>query len=102
MNYFLVNLAICDGIICLFNVPTTLVYNEYTQVWPFGLAFCKILPGKLTMHTAKNTTDLLQAVNLTGKLFNKLQPTCQFHQVAANLLRSGSLQLFICSIVITC
>ena len=46
MNYFLVNLAICDGIICLFNIPTTLVYNEYTNVWPFGLAFCKILPGK--------------------------------------------------------
>ncbi|CAB4009016.1 neuropeptide FF receptor 1-like [Paramuricea clavata] len=45
MNYFLVNLAICDGIICLFNIPTTLVYNEYTQVWPFGLAFCKILPA---------------------------------------------------------
>ena len=48
MNYFLVNLAICDGIICLFNIPVTLVYNEYTQVWPFGLALCKILPGKCT------------------------------------------------------
>ena len=47
MNYFLVNLAICDGIICLFNIPVTLVYNEYTQVWPFGLALCKILPGEL-------------------------------------------------------
>ena len=63
MNFFLVNLAICDGIICLFNIPTTLVYNEYTQVWPFGLAFCKILPGKFLIFLAMITSSYVICVS---------------------------------------
>ncbi|XP_028411765.1 neuropeptide FF receptor 1-like [Dendronephthya gigantea] len=59
MNYFLVNLAICDGIICLFNIPTTLVYNEYTKTWPFGLAFCKILPAMQQMVLAAAPLSLV-------------------------------------------
>ena len=46
-------------------------------------------------YTAKNATDLLQVVNFTCllQLVNKLQQACQFHQVAANLLKLGLLQL---------
>ena len=46
MNFFLVNLAVCDGIMCMFNIPVTLVYNEHSSTWPFGLALCKLLPGE--------------------------------------------------------
>ena len=41
---------------------------------------------KAQVYTAKNTTDLLQVVD-------KKRQTCQFHQVATNLLKSGLLQL---------
>ena len=55
-------------------------------------------------YTVKNATDLLQVVNFTGlfQLVNKLQQTCQFHQVATSLLKSGLLQLVICRLVTTC
>ena len=48
-------------------------------------------------YAAENTTDLLQAVNLTGllQLVNNLQQTCQSHQVATSVLKSALLQLAI-------
>ena len=51
------------------------------------------------LYTAKNATD----VNFTGllQLVNKLQQTCQFHQVATSLLKSGLLELVICRLVTT-
>ena len=54
-------------------------------------------------YTAKNATDLLQVVNYTGllQLVNKLQQTCQFHQVATSLLRSSLLQLVICRLFVS-
>ena len=55
-------------------------------------------------YTVKNPTDLLQVLNFTGllQLVNKLQQTRQFHQVAKSLLKSGLLQLVICTLVTTC
>ena len=55
-------------------------------------------------YTVKNPTDLLQVLNFTGllQLVNKLQQTRQFHQVATSLLKSGLLQLVICTLVTTC
>ena len=55
-------------------------------------------------YTVKNATDVLQVVNFTGsfQLVNKMQQTCQFHQVATSLLKSGLLQLVICRLVTTC
>ena len=36
------------------------------------------------------------------QFYNKLQQTCQFHQVATSLLKSGLLQFVICRLVTTC
>ena len=44
--------------------------------------------SKNKVHTAKDTTDLLQVVNFTSLLV--LQQTCQFHQVATNLSIASS------------
>ena len=45
--------------------------------------------------TAKNAPDLLQVLNFTGLLpfVNKLQETCQIHQLANKYVKSGLLQL---------
>ncbi|GFS21548.1 urechistachykinin receptor [Elysia marginata] len=40
-NYFLVNLAVADVLISIFNVPFHLTFNMY-QIWFFGLEYCKI------------------------------------------------------------
>ncbi|KAK3765565.1 hypothetical protein RRG08_067287 [Elysia crispata] len=40
-NYFLVNLAIADVLISIFNLPFHLTFNMY-QIWFFGLEYCKI------------------------------------------------------------
>ena len=47
MNLFLVNLAVWDILVCLFNIPFTLIYNQLKS-WPFGLFWCKTMPSKLT------------------------------------------------------
>ena len=43
------------------------------------------------VYTAKNVTHLTLVVNFTGLLHfvDKLQQTCQFYQIATNLLKSG-------------
>ena len=48
-------------------------------------------------YTAKNSTDLLQAVNFTNLMqhVNKMQQGCQYNQVATSLLKFGLLQLVI-------
>ena len=54
---------------------------------------------------SQNVTDLLQVVIFTGcwiQLVKKLQQTCQFHQVAKTLLKSGLLRLVISRLVTTC
>ena len=58
----------------------------------------------LLLYTAKKATDLLSTYQLVGllQLINKLQQSCQFHQVATSLLRSGLLQLVSCIHVTTC
>lgn len=45
MNLFLVNLAVWDILVCLFNIPFTLIYNQLKS-WPFGLFWCKTMPSK--------------------------------------------------------
>ena len=52
----------------------------------------------------KNVTGMLQVVNFTGlgQVADKLQQTCQFHQLATSLLKLGLLQLVICRLVATC
>lgn len=40
-NYFLVNLAIADFLIAIFNMTFTFMFSMY-QNWWFGNAFCKI------------------------------------------------------------
>ena len=43
-------------------------------------------------YTAKKGTDLLQVIGFSFlQLANKLQQTCQFHHVAASLLKSADL-----------
>lgn len=46
MNMFLVNLAICDMFVCVINIWFTMIYWELEGAWPFGLAWCKIMPSK--------------------------------------------------------
>ena len=48
-----------------------------------------------TLSQPKNVTNFLQAVNFTGllQLVNRSQQTCQFHQVATSMLKSGSFNL---------
>ena len=45
MNLFLVNLAVWDILVCLFNIPFTLIYN-HLKSWPFGLFWCKAMPSE--------------------------------------------------------
>ena len=48
-------------------------------------------------YKAKNVTDLFTLlINGLLQLVNKLQQTCQFHQVATSLLKSDLLQLVLC------
>lgn len=62
MNFFLVSLAITDTFVCLINIPFTLIYWKI-QIWPFGLAWCKILPTlQMTMISA--STGSLIAVTI--------------------------------------
>ena len=51
--------------------------------------------------TAKNAPDLLQVLNFTGLLpfVNKLQETCQIHQVATSMLNQACSNLSICGFV---
>ena len=73
---------------------------DKTAVFMHGV----IMASKVPQPHSKDATDLLQVVNFTGllQLVNKLQQTCQFHQVATSLLKSGLLQLVICKLVTTC
>ena len=52
----------------------------------------------LPFYTAKNGTDFLQVFNFTGllQLVNNVKQTCQLHQVATSLLKSGLLPLVSC------
>ena len=48
-------------------------------------------------HTRQNKFSRIHSQKV-----NKLQQTCQFHQLATSLLKSGLLQLVICRLVTTC
>ena len=67
-----------------------------------NLLFC-VLVYIFQLRTARNATDLLQVVNfiVLFQLVNKLQQTCQFHQIATSMLKSGLSQLVICRLVET-
>ena len=74
------------------------------SIW-FNILTTKDTHTSPFLNTAKNAQTCLQAVNnfATGwlQLINNSQQTCQFHHVSTSLLKSGSLQLFICRLVTT-
>ena len=42
-NFFIVNLAVSDIVMCLFAVPFTPL-QSFTGQWHFGQLFCKLFP----------------------------------------------------------
>lgn len=58
MNLFLVNLAVWDILVCLFNIPFTLIYNQLKS-WPFGLFWCKTMPTLQVMNLSASTGSLV-------------------------------------------
>ncbi|XP_068694681.1 neuropeptide FF receptor 1-like isoform X1 [Montipora foliosa] len=58
MNLFLVNLAVWDILVCLFNIPFTLIYN-HLKSWPFGLFWCKAMPTLQVMNLTASTGSLV-------------------------------------------
>ncbi|KAK2555294.1 Neuropeptide FF receptor 2 [Acropora cervicornis] len=58
MNLFLVNLAVWDILVCLFNIPFTLIYNQLKS-WPFGLFWCKTMPTLQVMSLTASTGSLV-------------------------------------------
>lgn len=58
MNLFLVNLAVWDILVCLFNIPFTLIYN-HLKSWPFGLFWCKTMPTLQVMNLSASTGSLV-------------------------------------------
>ena len=42
-NYFIVNLALVDLFIMIFNVPWTFIYVINGNVWPWGTIWCKMV-----------------------------------------------------------
>ncbi|EDO45537.1 predicted protein, partial [Nematostella vectensis] len=58
MNMFLVNLAVCDIFVCVFNIIFTLIYFQL-QYWPFGLVWCKMLPTLQITNISASTGSLV-------------------------------------------
>ncbi|XP_078370997.1 neuropeptide FF receptor 1-like isoform X1 [Oculina patagonica] len=58
MNLFLVNLAVWDILVCLFNIPFTLIYNQLKS-WPFGIFWCKTMPTLQVMNLSASTGSLV-------------------------------------------
>ena len=73
--------------------------EEMEEVWVFERPGIILITTE-SDYTDKNATDLLQVAYQLVE--NLLQQTCQFHQVATSLLKSGLLQLVICRLVTTC
>ena len=75
--------------------------EDMEEVWVFAR------PGIILIRTESNypdkdATDLLQVVYQLVENFQQVAQTCQFHQVATSLLKSGLLQLVIWRLFTTC